>query len=81
MGRKKRPRPDPEVDVDHNRPTMERENEMLIDANLRLLSKIKQAKILLSEGMSRHADPESGEYNRCDEAPCNWCERVKEWVG
>ena len=31
---------------------------------------------LLSEIMRLHADPKAPEYNDCDTAPCNWCERA-----
>ena len=32
---------DTEADVDHHRPSLERENEMLVEENIRLLAKIK----------------------------------------
>lgn len=31
---------------------------------------------LLKEVMRQHADPEAPEYNECDTAQCNWCERA-----
>jgi hypothetical protein len=40
MRRRRKP-PDPEPDADHHRPSLERENEMLVEENIRLLAKIK----------------------------------------
>jgi hypothetical protein len=36
----------------------------------------KEVVFLLSEVMGQHADPEAPEYNECDKARCNWCERA-----
>ena len=31
---------------------------------------------LLKERLRDHSYPDSGEYNGCDDSPCNWCERA-----
>lgn len=36
---------------------------------------------LLREVMRQHADPDAPEYNECDTAPCNWCERAVRIIG
>lgn len=36
---------------------------------------------LLREVMRTHADKNSSEYNECDKARCNWCERASVLIG
>lgn len=43
MSRTRKEKPDTELDVDHHRPTLERENELLIEENVRLISELKKA--------------------------------------
>ena len=53
MSKKRKEKPDAELDVDHHRPTLEREHQLLIEENVRLISELKKAREevrLLREG-------------------------------
>ena len=45
--------------------------------NARLSVAMTAARELLREVVWLHSDPDSPEYNECDKAECNWCERAK----
>lgn len=38
---------------------------------------LREIQFLLMEHMGQHRSPDMPEYNQCDTAPCNWCERAK----
>lgn len=38
--------------------------------------RLAEALQLVAEARMRHADPDSGEYNWCEDDPCNWCVRA-----